>query len=152
MSKSSQGQLSSCSFDDIEANDAASVIADAACPIGQQLIGMLFGFLMAVICLLSFGNLKITVSCCLAIGSSFGSLAAAISNPLEISCREFLIIFTINEMLCLASFSVFDCGSIATVFFVSLFVAGVSSPLRQVLHFAGVLEMERAKTTRMTCD
>jgi hypothetical protein len=152
MSKSSQGQLPSCSYDDIEANDASSVITDAACPIGQQLIGVLFGFLMAVIGLLLFGNLKIMVSCCLAAGSAFGSLAAAISNPLEISYREFLVVFTINEMLSLASFSVFDCGSMATVFFVSLFVAGVSSPLRQVLHFTGFLERERATTTRMTCD
>ena len=152
MSTSSLGQLSSCRLDDVEANDAASVITDAACPIGQQLIGMLFGFLLAVISLLSFGNLKIMVSCCLAIGSSFGSLAAAVSNPLEISCREFLMVFAINEMLCIASFSVFDCGSMATVFFVSVFVAGVSFPLRQVLYFIGFIERERVPIIKVTCD
>lgn len=152
MSKSSQAQLSSCRFDDVEANDAATVIIDAACPIGQQLIGMLLGFLLAVIGLLLFGNLKIMVSGCLAIGSSFGSLAAGVSNPLEISCREFLLVFAINSLLSLASFSVFDHGTMATVFFVSLLVAGVSFPIRQVLFFTGFFERDRLPTSKATCD
>lgn len=152
MTKSNQGQLPSYPVDDFDAADSSSSIIDTACPIGQQLIGLLCGFLLAYISLLSFGNLKFVVSCFLAIGSSFGSLAAAVSSPLDISCREFLIVFAINEMLCLTSFSVFDCGSMATVLSVSVFVAGVSFPLRQVLYLIGFLERERAPITKVTCD
>lgn len=122
-------------------SDTTSLASDIACPLGQQLIGALFGFLLAYIGLLSYGPLLLPLSGLLATGTSFGTLAAAVSNPFDIIFKEFLAIFLIAEILCLGFFSVIGLGSLPSLLLASIVVSGASSTARSTLQLFGFFKM-----------
>ena len=128
--------------------DESIVAEDFACPIGQQLIGVLFGFLLAYIAFLCFGPTFVTICCALSTGSTFGSLAAAVSNPVDISAREFTIIFTINMILCAVCFTISGTENMLGILAVSVFNGAISPSIRSFLHYSGLIEKYQTKT----CD
>ena len=121
--------------------DTSSAL-DVACPVGQQLIGALFGFLTAYIGLLCCGNSKIVLSLLLSVGASFGTLAAAVYNPFDIALRDFLPIFLTAEIICMAIFSIVDCGSMPTLLVTSMLVSFVSSNVRFMFRMCGFIELK----------
>ena len=150
MSQINRHDHASATFDvDDEGDGDVSVVTeDFACPVGQQLIGVLFGFLLAYIAFLCFGPVFVTICCALSIGSTFGSLAAAVSNPLDITAREFTTFFIINMTLCVVSFTISGVGNMLGILAVSAFNGAISPSVRSFLHYSGLIEKYQTKT----CD
>ena len=123
-------------------SDTTSLALDVACPLGQQLIGALFGFILAYIGVLCSGPSVALISGLLAIGTSFGTLAAAVANPFDVVFKEFLAIFLIAETLCLVCFLVVGCEHLISLLVVSTFVSVVSSTARSALQLFGIFKLK----------
>lgn len=154
MSQSNRpGNASAISDVDYEGDGDVSVVAeDFACPIGQQLIGVLLGFLLAYVAFLCEGANVVIISCALAIGSTFGSLAAAVSNPVDITAREFSTIFIISMIICCVCFTIFGAGNMLGILAVSVFNSAISLSIRSFLHYSGLIEKKNPYQTKTSDD
>ena len=117
----------------------SSIVDDVVCPIGQQLIGILLGALLTYISLLSFGNSILILSLSLSIGSSFGFLAAAVTNPTYILFKDFLFVLAIDESLSLLCLTFIKCESLLTIIVLSTIVTAVSSTIWKFLLLTGTV-------------
>ena len=122
--------------------DTTSLALDVACPLGQQLIGALLGFLLAYIGILCSGPSIALISGLLAVGTSFGTLAAAVTNPFDVLFKEFLAIFLIAVVLCLVCFLVIGCEHLISLLVVSTFVSVSSSTARSALQLSGFFKLK----------
>ena len=132
--------------DDDDAQQFSAI--DVACPIGQQLIGALFGFLLAYIGFLIVGESKVVLSVLLAFGTSFGTLAAAVTDPFDIFLIELLAHFSIAGVLCLLSFYVLGCGSMLLLILVSVLVSGMLSAVRSFCQLFGYFKIKARNVPR----
>lgn len=113
---------------------------DVACPLGQQLIGAIFGFLLGFLSLLLIGESRWIISLSISFGTTFGTLASRVSSPIYVIFKEFCTVFVMAEFFCLLSFVFISCGSMLGLLITSIFVASASSTLRS-LFFMGYSPM-----------
>ena len=135
-----------------EDDSDSTLVDDVVCPIGQQLIGILLGALLAYICLLIFGNSILILSFSLSIGSSFGLLAAAVTYPTDILFRDFLIILSIDESLSLLCLTLIGCESLLSVVVLSTIVTAVSSLVWKFLLLTGTVIRVKNVSRRLSDD
>jgi hypothetical protein len=114
---------------------------DVACPLGQQLIGAIFGFLLGFLSLLLIGESRWIISLSVSFGTTFGTLASRVSNPIDVIFKEFCTVFAMAEFFCLMSFIFISCESMFGLLIVSFFVAIASSTIRS-LFFMGYAPMK----------
>ena len=135
-----------------EAESDSSIADDVVCPIGQQLIGILLSALLTYICLLCIGNSILILSFSLSVGSSFGLLAAAVTNPTDIFLKDFLIVLAINESLSALSLTFIECQSLLRILILATIVTVISSTAWKFLLLTGAVTTVKTISRRLSDD
>lgn len=135
-----------------EDESESAIVDDVVCPVGQQLIGILLGALLSYICLLSFGNSILILSLSLSIGSTFGLLAAAVTNPTDIFLKDFLIILAINESLSVLCLTFIECDSLLRILILATIVTVISSTMWRFLLLTGTVTRLKTISGRLSED
>jgi hypothetical protein len=122
--------------------DPDEVPFDPPCPFGQQLLGAMFGCVMAYVADLMLSSPLLTAFS-LALGVTFGILGSAVSQPWLIKANEFLALSAVCFLISYILYLILGSVGLFGILLEALFISNLAAAVKTAFLALGVFHVDR---------